>query len=62
MANADSSKDEVPTVNMVEWRSKYADILMEKVILLHYYRGGSRASNKRGANLNICAQSARETF
>jgi hypothetical protein len=31
MANADISKDPVPSVNVVMWRSKCADILMEKV-------------------------------
>ena len=34
MANADMTKDQVPSVNVMEWRSKCADILMEKVILL----------------------------
>lgn len=33
MADADLSVDQVPSVNMVEWRSKCADILMEKVKL-----------------------------
>ena len=31
MAEADMDKDQVPSVNMVEWRSKCSDILMEKV-------------------------------
>ena len=31
MANADLSKDQVPSVNMVDWRSKCANILMDKV-------------------------------
>lgn len=31
MANADMTKDQMPSVNVMEWRSKCADILMEKV-------------------------------
>ena len=31
MANADMTKDQVPSVNIVMWRSECADILMEKV-------------------------------
>ena len=31
MANANMSEDQVPSINIVEWRSRCADILMEKV-------------------------------
>ena len=31
MTDADLCVDQVPSVNMVEWRSKCADILMQKV-------------------------------
>ena len=31
MGNADITKDQVPSINIVEWRSRCADILMEKV-------------------------------
>ena len=36
MASADVTKDEVPSVNIMEWRSWCAEILMEKVLSLVY--------------------------
>ena len=35
MAGADLSTDDLPTVNMTEWRSKCAEVLMEKVTILY---------------------------
>ena len=37
MASADMTKDDVPSVNIMEWRSRCADILMEKVSAMLSY-------------------------